>query len=334
MDKGARRFAFVLVDNWFRISIPSSAESSLPMAYVQVSSEVLTLAGPKAVMKNLNFVINSLGFVMDKPQISRVDLCVDFSSAQNMNEWENENWVTRARNISKHYDGKEFSGWSIGVGGSIGARLYNKVLEIKKSKKTYLFPIWESAGWKLGHPVWRLEFEFKREVLTELGVLNFDNLMESLAAMWNYATTDWLRLTIPNQTDKTQSRWPCHSLWKILQSLVCWHGDKEYVPIERVRKQRIPRSESLFINGLAPITSFMAREGFTDFDEGLGEFLHQLVKYHKILDKSTLYPLEKYVKRKVAEKARKYNTIDQRERTSKEEIKARAKAYRKARDGE
>jgi len=334
MDKGARRFAYVLVNNWFRISIPSSADSSLPMAYVQISSEVLTLAEPGAAMESLGFVVNTLGLVQGAPQISRVDPCLDFVSKQDMDAWGRESWVTRARNVNRHYDGKEFSGWSIGVGGSMGARLYNKTLEIKKSKKTYLYPIWESAGWDLMDAVWRLEFEIKRDVLKELQIFSFGDLIKNMAGLWQYATSEWLRLGIPNSNDSTQSRWPCHPLWSSLLCTECWGNDQEYAPISRVRKQRVPRDETLFINGLAPITSFMAREGITDLDEGLGTFIHRLVKYHEMRDKSTLKPLEKYVQQKVAEKGRKYNSIDQRDLESGKEIKAKAEAYRKARDGE
>lgn len=334
MDKGARRFAYVLVNNWFRISIPSSADSSLPMAFVQISSEVLTLAGPVAAIESLKFIVNTLGQVQGTPQLSRVDPCLDFVVTQRMDAWERDSWVTRARNVNKHYDGKEFSGWSIGVGGSMGARLYNKTLEIRKSKKTYLYPIWESAGWDLQEAVWRLEFEIKRDVLKELQIFSFGDLLMNLSGLWEYATSEWLRLAIPNSSDATQSRWPCHPLWTGLQCSERWGDDQDYMPISRIRKQRIPRDETLFVQGLAHITSFMAREGITEFDEGVGEFIHRAVEFHKMRDKSALNPIEGYVKQKVAEKGRKYNSIDQRDLSSKEDLKEKAKAYRKAKDGE
>ncbi len=167
-----------------------------------------------------------------------------------------------------------------------------------------------------------------------MGVLSFGELINQLAGLWNYATKDWLRLSIPSKRDKTQSRWSTHPLWLILQDVCCWTEEQDYSPIDRVRKQRIPTDDTLFINGLAHITSFMAREGITELDEGLGEFIQGAVEFHKLRDNGSPHAMKKYVKRKVAEKGRKFNTIDQREKPSQAEIKKRASEYRKAKDGE
>ena len=42
-DKGAGRFSFVLVDNAYRIQASNSRSKSLPLAYVQISSEYLKI---------------------------------------------------------------------------------------------------------------------------------------------------------------------------------------------------------------------------------------------------------------------------------------------------
>ena len=34
----------------------------------------------------------------------------------------------------------------------------------------------------------------------------------NLNGLWSYATTDWLRLTIPTPEDEPRSRWPVHPL--------------------------------------------------------------------------------------------------------------------------
>ncbi len=60
---------------------------------------------------------------------------------------------------------------------------------------------------------WRLEFEIKREVLTQKGLAKLSEVMYHLNGLWDYATTEWLRLTLPNADDKTRSRWPIHPLW-------------------------------------------------------------------------------------------------------------------------
>ena len=88
----------------------------------------------------------------------------------------------------------------------MGARLYNKTLEILKSHKDYLKPLWRDAGWQDGQKVWRLEFEYKREVMLELGVEKVEQLLANQDGLWRYASQTWLRLTLPNPHDENQSR--------------------------------------------------------------------------------------------------------------------------------
>ena len=49
-------------------------------------------------------------------------------------------------------------------------------------------------------------------------------MLDHLNGLWSYATTEWLRLTIPSDDDKTRSRWPIHPLWLLLSS-VDWETD-------------------------------------------------------------------------------------------------------------
>ncbi len=144
--KGQQRFPYVLVDNCFRIQLSRSASKSMPLAYVQLSSELLTTLSVQEAVKNLNFIIHTLGRVDGEPQISRADIFVDFTYPLAMGSWNPLHWVTRAHKIRTHYERRLFSGWSIGLGGNISARLYNKTLELEKSKKDYLKPLWLMAG--------------------------------------------------------------------------------------------------------------------------------------------------------------------------------------------
>ena len=68
--------------------------------------------------------------------------------------------------------------------------------------------------------VWRLEFELKREVLTQKGLSKLYQVLNHLNGLWSYATTEWLRLTLPSDDDKTRSRWPIHPLWDSSRRLI------------------------------------------------------------------------------------------------------------------
>ena len=209
-------------------------------------------------------------------------------------------------------------------------------MELQKSKKDYLKPLWSAAGWKDDQKVWRLEFEFKRNALKELGVTTLNDLLSNLPGLWAYATTSWLRLTIPNLADDTQTRWQNHPLWDSL-SAVSW-SNEPVLPLARLRKERIPSDESLFINGLGGLTSFMARHAITDLGEGFGKFLANAERFHNIYQRKVGKNFKRYIQEKVSTKARKYNTIENRNdekiRQDREHTQGEADAYRKAKDGD
>jgi hypothetical protein len=60
-DRGSRLFAYVLVDNWFRINVASEKAKALPLAYAQIASELLTLQGPGEAERVLRGIVDTLG---------------------------------------------------------------------------------------------------------------------------------------------------------------------------------------------------------------------------------------------------------------------------------
>ena len=90
----------------------------------------------------------------------------------------------------------------------------------------------------------------------------------------------------------------------------------------------------LFVNGLGPITSFMAREGITDLGEGFGEFLAHAHHYHDFLGQQKSQTFNQYIQSKVAIKGKKYNSIQNPNPDEADRISAQTEAYRKQRDGE
>ena len=58
---GAKNFAYVLQDNWFYIKISSSNATTLPLASVQISSELLTHQPLKKILNDLKQIISTIG---------------------------------------------------------------------------------------------------------------------------------------------------------------------------------------------------------------------------------------------------------------------------------
>ncbi|MFJ3048261.1 hypothetical protein ACIPEN_20705 [Herbaspirillum chlorophenolicum] len=336
-DKGTGLFGFILEDNAYRIQLAKPG-SKLPMAYVKVSSQYLTARTPWEIVEELDYLLSTISSKLEEPKVSRIDLFVDFVSSINMESWDRTAWVTRANQINAYSVAGQFSGWTVGLGGAIAARLYDKVLEIvSQSKKDYLFPLWQKAGWSGSGRVWRLEFEFKQEAISQLGIKDFDLVMEGLGGLWGYATTEWLRLTEPNPSDATRSRWPIHPLWALLAS-IDW--EDEGGPLTRTFPvSREPSHDWLMTHGLSSLTSFMASQGVYDFAEGLALFREELHAYHE--EKAFLFgqSFSEYVWDKVALKIRQYNRAMNADQLSEAEKQSKrmhavADAYRKASDGE
>lgn len=328
-DKGTGMFPYVLDDNCFRIQLSRNTAKSMPMAYVKISSEYLTHKTVLDVMSDLNSVLSQLGDVQSQAKVSRIDLFVDFASNENMDSWHRDAWVTRSEKINQYSVKGNFSGWSIGMGSGMSGRLYNKTLEILTSNKQYLEPLWKQAGWDGVTPIWRLEFEIKRDVLVQFHTQELSACLSNLNGLWAYATTEWLKLTIPSESDTNRSRWPIHPLWGYLSSI-----DFETSGGALSREftaQRVPSSKRLFIFGFSTISSYMAIEGIVDYEQGIKAYAKGLYEHlnSRAVGKGATF--EEYVEDHVAVKGKRFNTITNKAQQSYEDLK---EAYRKASDGE
>lgn len=328
-DKGTGLFPYVLDDNCFRIQLSRQRAKSMPMAYVKISSEYLTHKSVNDVVADLSAVLHVLGDVQSQPKVSRIDLFVDFASSEKMDSWHRDAWVTRSEKIHQYAVRGVFSGWSIGMGSGMSARLYNKLLEITTSNKGYLVPLWNEAGWKGETPIWRLEFELKRDILAQFDVQALGVALLNLNGLWSYATTEWLKLTLPSEGDTNRSRWAIHPLWAYLSSI-----DFETaggVLSREFSAQRVPSDKRLFDAGFSVISSFMAREQITDFYEGLHAYCRDLYAHFNSRAITLGTSLGDFVEERVSVKARRFNTILNKQVLDYESLR---EEYRKQSDGE
>ena len=328
-DKGSSMFAYVLEDNAFRISL-SRPKKAVPMAYVKISSEYLTYKTPEQVEAHLKDLLSHLGAVQSVANVSRIDLYLDFATHQAMDEWSNNAWVTHAGAINTYSIDRHFTGWAVGLGSVIAMRLYDKVTEIIKSGKNYLIPLWQQAGHQISDPVWRLEFQFKRDFLKQKEIQQLDACLANLGGLWSYATTEWLKLTIPNEADQTRSRWPIHPLWVALSS-VDWESNES--PLKsRFKNDRAPSEEACLDRGFSGLTTWMAIHGIDDHQEALLKYTSAVSKHiYAIADRMGI-PVDDFIVGKVAFKARQFNTMNN--NLIEEDLDYLAEAYRRASDGE
>lgn len=333
-SKGAGRFPFILKDDCFYIKLSSLGAKTLPLAYVQIGSAFLMWKGIEKAVSELTQIISKVGVIEGEPQVSRVDLYVDFVVDVDFSNPLMGQWVTRARRISTHTIDRLFTGYSIGLGGDISARLYDKTLEIKETGKDYMLDIWAAHGWNRQGTVYRLEFQVERKVLGEHGCKTIPDLMPKLGQLWRYATLNWLKFSVPSTTDQNQSRWLIHPVWEAL-AMVDW-PDTLPGTSKPIRSKGIPDETYLFENGLSGITSFMAINSITDPHDAFQSFEERAKQYHNRKGYFTGQGYDGYMSEKAALKARSYNLnypgID--EKRDKELREAYAKEYRKLKDGE
>ena len=330
-DKGAGMFPFVLDDNAFRIQF-SRPGKKLPMAYVKVSAEYLAHKGPRAVQEELETLLMEFGEITGRNMVSRIDLAADFSSPCIMDSWHRSAWVTRAVEIHSYAKDQQFTGWTIGMGGVIAARLYDKTKEITHSGKTWAQDLWLPAGWLPGQQVWRLEFECKRDYLKERGLSSLESVLVNLNGLWSYATTEWLRLTEPNPADSTRARWPTHPLWIALAS-VDWETNGG-VLLKRFTNARMPDEKRLYGTVFSSLASYMAIHQIDDKNvalDGLLSKMHQhfqgIADYHGV-------EVDELLIQRMAAKTRLFNSGVNYQEPEEPEDSEGVKAYRKASNGE
>ena len=333
-DKGAGRHPYVLSDNAYRIQLASPTAKRIPLAYAQVKSDWLAHKGVQNSYNNLTSIVETFGTIEDTPKVSRSDHFIDFTCDFPFEELTRMAWICRAKQFSDYWNGQTFTGFSFGLGGDISARLYNKTEEIKKSKKDYLKPLWKENGWDEQQDVWRLEFQFKRKVLSEHQVTSVDDLLSRLGSLWIYATTQWLKLTVPSLTDDTKSRWPMHPLWAELVE-ADWGPYLNAQP-KPIRPNNPPTDRYLYEAGLGSLTSFMARENIIDIFDANYKYIQQAKTHHSSKTEFTGSDLHTYAYEKAALKARKFNLPfgNQEQKAQDIKVTAQAEAYRKAKNGE
>ena len=221
------------------------------------------------------------------------------------------------------------------MGGHIAARLYDKVSEIVQSGKPWAMNLWMPAGWRPGDPAWRLEFEFKRDFLKERTLSSLDTVLDNLDGLWSYATTEWLRLTIPNEADSTRTRWPIHPLWSALAS-ADW-ASRNDVLLDKCSNARTPSELRVVTVVLGALATYMAMHGIADRNEAIDGMLHALYEHYSVVASKEGDSFDEFLAKRVALRARAFNTginepglTDQLRQAAKDDA---AEAYRRASRG-
>jgi hypothetical protein len=235
---------------------------SLPAVYGRIASGFIHEVGPLSALAEFKaFVAQRLLGQVDEVVCSRVDIYADFQGWVPRPE-DYDRFVTRSRrntsHIAVHHDGRRFTGFTFGRDAMV-ARLYDKSLEIAHSGKGWMREIWADRR-DPSAPVWRLEFQLRRQVLAESSLREPQDVTAKWQNLWGYAMK-WLSLREP-APNATRTRWPVADLWS---DLTRSKPGIAYSPL--VRKRIREHDESAVIRGLTGYASSLAAAtGISDLD--------------------------------------------------------------------
>lgn len=235
---------------------------SVPAVYVRIASEFIHEVGPLSALVELkSFVGSLLVDQADDAVCSRADVYADFQGWVPRSE-DYDRFIARSRrntcHIAVHYDGRRFTGFTFGRDAMV-ARLYDKSLEIAHSGKGWMREVW---GDRLdpSAPVWRLEFQLRRQVLAECSLGKPQDVLDQRQGLWAYAMR-WLSLR-ERTPGSTRTRWPVADVWSDLTRSQPGVADNPLV-----RKRIRQYDESVLVRGLTGYASSLAAiTGVSDLD--------------------------------------------------------------------
>lgn len=234
---------------------------SLPAVYARIASEFIHEVGPTRALADLKSFVGALLDQVDDTICSRLDIYADFQGWVPRSE-DYHRFITRSRrntsHIAVHHDGRRFTRFTFGRDTMV-ARLYDKGLEIGHSGKGWMREIW-GDHFDLSRPVWRLEFQLRREVLSECSLTTPEDVLAKWPNLWAYAMR-WLSLREPTP-GATRPRWPVAHVWS---QLMRSQSGVAYSPL--VRKRIREYDESVLVRGLTGYASSLAAAtGVSDLD--------------------------------------------------------------------
>ena len=224
---GAKGYEWILENGDVHICVAKEVQSGriIPELFITFRAEYLWRVGYEAAFNEVNTWISTWANICDN-RVSRADLCIDIQMPFPKLDPKRQ-LVTRARHKAEYIEvyasGCRGTGYKVGKDALV-ARIYNKHLEIKASRKEWFKDIWLYNGWDGKTPVIRVEFQARRLFLKDMAVDNFDSLLERLADMWRYFTHQWLTVRIPGE-DKHRHRWPIIDWWVLIQGEYILFGE-------------------------------------------------------------------------------------------------------------
>lgn len=279
LSHGSGRFGYALQCDDFFIKA-SKPGSHLPALEVQIKSGAFLKRSSEENCKLADLIASELapGAVA---HVSRADLAHDFSTNYPMESLTRFNCICRAKEMTIHLYGAHFTGFTVGMGGDVALRVYDKTREAKKNNKPEWPETWAANGWDSKGKVWRAEYQVKRKELASFEIHSWVDLLCAQAKIWEHYSTKWFRV-VEFTSDATHrnnsSRWQIASWW---QSLAFVYGSYPDSGLVRVVKEKNPANDAYkYRNGIAALIGHMAQTGEKHLGAALRDFFYSAKEFH------------------------------------------------------
>lgn len=242
-----------------RFELYVGAAAPFPPVYVQLHSPYLhTLGVEDAAAEAQEFLATDVFHGHMEVAVSRVDVYAD-----------EQGWEPRYDDFQRfacrgvrrrlyevpaqlHASGRRLSGFVFGTG-DVLARVYDKTLQMQTTEQTWQETVW--SGYDRERPVWRVEFQFRREALSSFGVRTVADVLDARQGLWEYGTR-WLSLREPTRHTR-RARWPEATVWSDLRAAQIGSPRSDLVR-DRIRaaaEQRLVRGFVGYATSLAAMGS-------------------------------------------------------------------------------
>ena len=180
MPNGTQGYAFILNNDEYQIKIAqfrSKKRDYYPIMII-IHSQALWSFGPEEAYRQIaNWIEKEIGVIIAN-KVSRVDLCCHTDLIKdNLIEIGRFKGLFKIDEVHINHENRKTSAINYGSRkSSIYCRIYDKKLEISKTrKKLWFYLIWQKYGY-VDKAVWNIEFELKRDFFLDHNLESVDDV--------------------------------------------------------------------------------------------------------------------------------------------------------------
>ncbi len=210
-----RHSALLLRNENMTLAVRPNACGFAPRVAIGLRAMFLARVGPDAAVAAAQAIVQQLvGPQVPAPplHVSRIDLAADLQGWV-VKPGHLKRFKTLAKRVREFDSAGRFTGFQFGQEARV-ARVYDKTAEIEASGKRWAADAWSrSDRYRPGDPVWRIEFQLRREALRSrkragdrAPLDTWEQVRSGIGTLWRELTSRWLSVRLP-RTRKIRRRY-------------------------------------------------------------------------------------------------------------------------------